>query len=49
MDSAECQTVIAAARSTAGMTREEILASLAEARRAFSAMVSEKFKGEGEW
>jgi len=49
MDSNECQTVIRAARSTAGKTPEEILQSLADAGAAFGAALRKKFAGEGEW
>ena len=49
MDSNECQTVIRAARSTAGKSTEEILQSLADAGAAFGAALRKKFAGEGEW
>ena len=49
MDTNECRTVIAAARSSAGKSTEEILASLSEAVKAFRRTAREKFSKEGEW
>ena len=49
MDANECQTVIAAARETAGRNTEEILAQLDAAGREFSRNVRAKFKRKGEW
>ena len=48
MDGNECQTVIAAARSAAGKTIDDILRSLDEAGTAFRAAV-QKFSTKGEW
>lgn len=49
MDTNECETVIQAARETAGLTNEEILAKLGDASRKFSANAREKFRRDGEW
>lgn len=49
MDSNECQTVIAAARSCQGKSMEEILASIDEAASAFGQNAKEKYGQEGEW
>ena len=49
MDSNECNTVIPAARDTAGKSSEEILANLDHAVAQFSKNVKAKFKREGEW
>lgn len=49
MDANECQTVIAAARNSAGQGTDHILASLAAAGRVFGENVKAKFKREGEW
>lgn len=49
MDCNECQTVIAAARSSAGKPTDEILARLADAASRFTANVRKKFAGQGEW
>lgn len=50
MDANECQTVIPAARSSAGRTTEEQLAALAAAGKAFREAAQEHFKGSGgEW
>jgi len=49
MDSNECQTVIAASRSSAGKPNEEILRMLADAASRFSENVKKKFHGQGEW
>jgi len=44
MDTNECQTLIAAARESAGLPLAEVVARLAAARRQFVANVKEKFK-----
>lgn len=49
MDSNECQTVIPAARSCHGKTKEEILAAIDKAARVFSQNAKEKYGEEGEW
>ncbi len=49
MDHNECNTVIAAARSSAGRTSEEILAALDEANAEFSQAVAAKYRRRGEW
>jgi regulator of RNase E activity RraA len=49
MDSNECNTVIAAARSCAGLTHEETLRRLEEGAGAFGRTTREHFKREGEW
>ncbi|MEZ4515125.1 MAG: RraA family protein [Chloroflexota bacterium] len=49
MDQNECNTVIPAARESAGKTTDELLAALAEAGQAFAAATKAKFSGEGEW
>ncbi|MCX7008199.1 MAG: RraA family protein [Kiritimatiellaeota bacterium] len=49
MDANECQTVIAAARETAGRSTDEILAQLAAAGREFSRNARAHFKRKGEW
>jgi regulator of RNase E activity RraA len=49
MDSNECNTVIPAARDTAGKSSEEVLANLDHAVAQFSENVKAKFKREGEW
>lgn len=49
MDQNECNTVIAAARESAGKTTDELLAALATAGQAFAAAAKAKFSGEGEW
>ena len=49
MDSNECNTLIAAARASAGKTTEEILKDLEEAGAAFGAAAREKFGRKGEW
>jgi len=47
MDSNECRTVIAAARSAAGKTQEELLTLLDAAGRAFRTAARERFPGRG--
>lgn len=49
MDANECNTVIPAARESAGRSTEEMLASLESSITQFSANVKAKFKREGEW
>ena len=49
MDANECRTVIAAARSTAGLTPAETLARLSEAAARFGAAARETFRRGGEW
>ena len=47
MDRNECETVIAAARSGTGLTKEQLLAQLKKASRQFSENTREKFSREG--
>jgi regulator of RNase E activity RraA len=49
MDSNECQTVIQAARNSAGLTMDELLQQLGDASRQFAANAREKFRRDGEW
>jgi len=49
MDSNECQTVIAAARSCSGLSRDEMLRQLDEAAAAFRKAAQEHFGRSGEW
>jgi regulator of RNase E activity RraA len=49
MDANECQTVIAAARSCAGLTAEECLKKLDAAANAFGLAAKERFQKGGEW
>jgi 4-hydroxy-4-methyl-2-oxoglutarate aldolase len=49
MDSNECNTVIPAARESAGRTNEELLDSIESAIAQFSTNVKAKFKRDGEW
>jgi 4-hydroxy-4-methyl-2-oxoglutarate aldolase len=49
MDANECETVIPAARSAAGLTQEQILANLEAAIRQFSDNASRRFNRQGEW
>jgi len=49
MDSNECQTLIAAARDTAGLSPAEIVARLHAASAAFAAAARKKFGRGGEW
>ncbi len=49
MDANECNTVIAAARNTAGLSTDEALRQMDEAGRAFSKAAREHFGREGEW
>lgn len=49
MDSNECETVIAAARNTTGLTNEEILENLSSASRQFGKNSRDRFARDGEW
>lgn len=49
MDTNECNTVIAAARGTAGQSAEETLKQMDEAATAFRRAAQEHFPREGEW
>jgi regulator of RNase E activity RraA len=49
MDSNECQTVIAAARSSQGKTTEDILQAIDLAGQEFSLNAKKEFGGNGEW
>lgn len=49
MDANECHTVIAAARSAAGLTRAEAVARLADAASRFAGAARERFARGGEW
>lgn len=49
MDENECNTVIAAARSSAGKSSAEVLANLEEAGTRFGEATARKFKRRGEW
>jgi len=48
LDSQECQTMIAAARDSAGLTVEQMLKRFDEAGSAYVRAVKEKFKGGGQ-
>ena len=49
MDSNECRTVIAAARSAAGRSSAEVLDSLQQASQAFGSAARARFSKRGEW
>ena len=49
MDANECDTVIAAARSTAGLSQEVILRQLEDASRQFAQNTRTRFARRGEW
>jgi len=49
MDSNECQTLIAAARESAGLPLEEVAARLESAGRRFRENIAAKFRGQGEF
>ena len=49
MDTNECETVIRAARDTAGLSYEEILANIGAASRQFAQNARERFRRDGEW
>lgn len=49
MDQNECENVIPAARESAGLSKEELLAQLNEAGRRFGENARERFSRGGEW
>jgi regulator of RNase E activity RraA len=49
MDDNECNTVIAAARSCAGLSSEAALQQLNQAAQRFGQATRERFQKEGEW
>ncbi len=49
MDSAECQTLISAARNISGKSSSEILKSINKAAAKFGDIVRDKFENKGEW
>ena len=49
MDTNECNTVIAAARSTSGLSTEETLRQLDEGADAFTRATRERFRRDAEW
>ncbi len=49
MDANECQTVIPAARSSAGLSSDQLLANLADAGKLFGENARAKFQRKGEW
>lgn len=49
MDTNECQTVIAAARNSAGQSSDELLKALNDAGRRFKENARQKFARDGEW
>jgi regulator of RNase E activity RraA len=49
MDANECQTVIPAARGSAGLSAEQILANLTEAGVQFGKNAQAQFQRQGEW
>jgi 4-hydroxy-4-methyl-2-oxoglutarate aldolase len=49
MDANECQTVIPAARNSAGLSADQILANLAAAGAEFGRNAKAKFQRDGEW
>ncbi len=49
MDNNECNTVIAAARSCAGLSSDEAVEQINAAGREFGKATKERFKREGEW
>ncbi len=49
MDANECNTIIAAARSSAGKSMDVVLRELGEAGARFSRAAQEKFHSRGEW
>ncbi len=49
MDGNECETVIAAARDSSGLSSDSLLESLEASIKQFSVNVRKKFKREGEW
>lgn len=49
MDQNECNTVIAAARDSAGKSTEALIEQLTKAGQAFGAATRARFSGDGEW
>ncbi|HEY2953273.1 MAG TPA: RraA family protein [Verrucomicrobiae bacterium] len=49
MDANECNTVVAAARSTAGLSTEDVLHQLDAAAAAFAKATRDRFHQDGEW
>ena len=49
MDANECDTIIPAARGSAGLDRDQVLTNLATSIAQFNANVNEKFRRDGEW
>ncbi len=49
MDANECQTVIAAARNSAGLSSDQILANLSSAAADFGKNAKARFQSKGEW
>lgn len=49
MDSNECETVIPAARGSAGLPLDQVIENLAAAGRQFGENVNQQFKRQGEW
>jgi regulator of RNase E activity RraA len=49
MDANECQTVIPAARGSAGLSADQILANLAETGIQFGKNAKAQFQRQGEW
>ena len=49
MDANECQTVIPAARASAGFSTDQVLANLAAAGAQFGQNARAKFQRDGEW
>ena len=49
MDANECNTVIGAARSAAGLSSDALLRQIEAGRAAFRKAAKERFEGEGEW
>lgn len=49
MDGNECSTIIHAARTSAGKSKEEIIRALTEAGKKFNENVASHFTKRGEW
>ncbi|HBV63288.1 MAG TPA: dimethylmenaquinone methyltransferase [Rhodopirellula sp.] len=49
MDNNECETVIAAARNCAGLSRDEAVQQINDAGAAFGAATRKRFGADGEW
>jgi len=49
MDANECETVIPAARGSAGLSQDQLLANLAAAGTEFGKKAKARFKRHGEW